>query len=164
MKLYRDCAEQKPRNRALVAYSTMWNSTRILADALADGLRSRGVDVAVTDLAVSDRSAVMTEVANSGIIAFGAPTMNNQMYPAMADALCYVKGLRPKNKIGFAFGSFGWSGEGAKQIAAELEAMGAEQPVAPIQVKYMPTPEELDAVRAAGVALADALAAKLAAK
>ena len=164
VKLYRDCAEQKPCNRALVAYSTMWNSTRILADALADGLRSRGVDVAVTDLAVSDRSAVMTEVANSGIIAFGAPTMNNQMYPAMADALCYVKGLRPKNKIGFAFGSFGWSGEGAKQIAAELEAMGAEQPVAPIQVKYMPTPEELDAVRAAGVALADALAAKLAAK
>ena len=162
--LYRDCAVQKPRNRALVAYSTMWNSTRILADALADGIRSRGVEVVVTDLNVSDRSAVMTEVANSGIIAFGAPTMNNQMYPAMADVLNYVKGLRPKNKIGFAFGSFGWSGEGAKQIAAELEAMGAEQPVAPIQAKYMPAAPELDAIRAAGVALADALAAKLAAK
>ena len=162
VELYRDCALQKYRKRAFVAFSTMWNSTRILADAFADGVRSKGVEVAVTDLAVSDRSAVMTEVANSSLIAFGAPTMNNQMYPAMADVLCYVKGLRPKNKLGFAFGSYGWSGEGAKQIAAELEAMGVEQPVAPIQVKYMPTPEELDAVRQAGATLADALLAKLA--
>ena len=162
VELYRDCALQKYRKRAFVAYSTMWGSTRILADALADGIRERGIEVAVTDLAVSDRSAVMTEVANSGIIAFGAPTMNNQMYPAMADALCYVKGLRPKNKLGFAFGSYGWSGEGAKQIAAELEAMGVEQSVAPIQAKYMPTEAELDAVRQAGVTLADALLAKLA--
>ena len=162
VELYRDCALQKCRKRAFVAYSTMWGSTRILADALADGIRERGIEVAVTDLNVSDRSAVMTEVANSGIIAFGAPTMNNQMYPAMADVLCYVKGLRPKNKLGFAFGSYGWSGEGAKQIAAELEAMGVEQPVAPIQAKYMPTEAELDAIRQAGVTLADALVAKLA--
>ena len=162
VELYRDCAVQKYRKRAFVAYSTMWGSTRILADAFADGVRSKGIEVAVTDLAVSDRSAVMTEVANSGIIAFGAPTMNNQMYPAMADVLCYVKGLRPKNKLGFAFGSYGWSGEGAKQIAAEFEAMGVEQPVAPIQAKYMPTPEELEAVRQAGATLAESLLAKLA--
>ena len=162
VELYRDCALQKFRKRAFVAYSTMWGATRLLADALADGIRSKGVEVAVTDLAVSDRSAVMTEVANSGIIAFGAPTMNNQMYPAMADVLCYVKGLRPRNKLGFAFGSYGWSGEGAKQIAAELEAMGVEQPVAPVQAKYLPTEAELDAARQAGVTLADALLAKLA--
>ena len=132
-----------------------------LADAIADGIRSRDVEVTVADLAVNDRSAIMTEVANSGIVAFGAPTMNNRMYPAMADVLCYVRGLRPQNKIGFAFGSFGWSGEGAKQIAAELEAMNMEQVVEPLQVKYMPTQEELDKARAAGVALADALLAKI---
>ena len=159
--LYRDCAEQKPRKHALVAYSTMWNSTRILADAIADGIRSRDVEVVVADLAVNDRSAIMTEVANSGIVAFGAPTMNNRMYPAMADVICYVRGLRPQNKLGFAFGSYGWSGEGAKQIAAELEAMGMEQIVEPLQVKYLPTPEELEKARAAGVALADALLAKI---
>lgn len=159
--LYRDCAEQKPRKHALVAYSTMWNSTRILADAIADGIRSRDIEVVVADLAVNDRSAIMTEVANSGIVAFGAPTMNNRMYPAMADVLCYVRGLRPQNKLGFAFGSYGWSGEGAKHIAAELEAMGMEQIVEPLQVKFMPTEEELEKARAAGVALADALLEKI---
>ena len=43
-----------------------------------------------------------------------------------------------------------------------LEAMGIEQPVAPIQAKYLPTEAELDAVRQAGITLADALLAKLA--
>lgn len=121
----------------------MWHSTERLAEALADGIRSAGVEVKVMDLHVNDRSAVMTEVANCGLMAFGAPTMNNQVFPDMADILCYVKGLRPKNKIGFAFGSYGWSGEGGKQIAAELTAMGAEQPCELFQVKYMPTAEDM---------------------
>lgn len=143
LDLYRDAAEQKPQKRAVIAYSTMWHATEKLANALAEGLRSAGIKVKVCDLDANDRSAVMTEVARSGIIAFGAPTMNNQVFPKMADVLNYVKGLRPRNKIGFAFGSYGWSGEGAKQISVELEAMGAEQPEALFQVKYMPSAEDV---------------------
>ncbi len=143
LDFYRKCAEQAPEVRAAVVYATMWHSTELLANAVADGIRSAGAEVKVMDLAVNDRSAVMTEVARSGLIAFGAPTMNNQMFPAMADVLTYIKGLRPKNKIGMAFGSCGWSGEGAKQIAAELTAMGFEQPCEMLQVKYMPTADEL---------------------
>lgn len=153
LKLYREAAEQKPRARALVAYATMWGSTRLLANALADGLRSSGIEVVVTDLAVNERSAIMTEAAASGIIAFGAPTMNNQVYPAIADVLNYLRGLRPKNKLAFAFGSYGWSGEGAKQIAAEFTAMKLEQPFEAVQVKYMPTEEDLRAFHERGAAL-----------
>lgn len=162
LDLYRDCAEQKPAPRALVAYSTMWHSTEKLANAIADGIRSTGVTVEVADLAVNDRSAITTEVARSGALAFGAPTMNNQMFPAMADVLTYIKGLRPKNKLGLAFGSFGWSGEGAKQIAAELEAMNIPQPVPMFQVKYMPTEADLEKAFESGAALGRALLASVA--
>ena len=157
LNLYRDAAEQKYRKRALVAFSTMWHSTEKLAFALAEGIRAAGVEVQLCDLEANDRSAVMTEVARSGLIAFGAPTMNNQMFPKMADVLNYVKGLRPKNKIGFAFGSYGWSGEGAKQIAAELEAMGAEQLEPLFQVKYMPSAEDLCKMTEIGKKLGAAL-------
>ena len=158
--IYRDAAEQKPCRRALVAYSTMWHATEKLARALAEGLISSGIEVAICDLEVNDRSAVMTEAARSGLIAFGAPTMNNQMFPKMADTLSYVKGLRPKNKIGFAFGAYGWSGEGGKQIAAELEAMGAEQPEPMFQVKYMPSRDDLLKMTEIGKRLGAALAAR----
>jgi len=154
---YRRYAEQKPQKRAVVVFSTMWHATEKLARAFADGVRSAQVEVEIIDLAVSERSEVMTAVARSGLVAFGAPTMNNQMFPAMADVLTYIKGLKPLNKIGFAFGSCGWSGEGAKQITAELEAMKFDLPIAFIQSKYMPTGEELQKAFDAGVELAEKL-------
>ena len=45
------------------------------------------------------------------------------MFPTVADFLCYMKGLRPLNKVGAAFGSYGWSGEAVKLVNTELEAM-----------------------------------------
>ena len=122
-----------------------------------DNFSTPGVEVKVCDLDANDRSAVMTEVARCGLMAFGAPTMNNQVFPKMADVLTYIKGLRPKNKIGFAFGAYGWSGEGGKQIAAELEALGAEQPEGVFQVKYMPTDEDLNKIIEIGKKLGTAL-------
>jgi flavorubredoxin len=154
---YRRYAEQKPQARAVVIFCTMWHATEELAKAFAEGVRAAGVTVKLIDLAVSERSAVMTEVAQSGLAAFGAPTMNNQMFPAMADILTYIRGLKPQNKIGFAFGSCGWSGEGAKQISAELEAMKFDMPVPFIQSKYKPTDEELNKAFEAGNLLAEKL-------
>jgi flavorubredoxin len=158
LNLYKEVAEQKPVKKALVAYATMWHATEKLANTLADGIRSAGIEVTVADLASNDRSAIMTEVGLSSLICFGTPTMNNQMFPAVADALTYIKGLKPQNKIGFAFGAYGWSGEGAKNIAAEFTAMGFEQPVDLLQVKYMPSAEELEKIYNCGVMLGTLLA------
>ncbi|MCI5778645.1 MAG: FprA family A-type flavoprotein [Lentisphaeria bacterium] len=161
-RMYRELAEQKPQLRAAVVFCTMWHATEQLARAFADGVRAAGVEVDLIDLAVSERSEVMTAVASSGIVAFGAPTMNNQVYPAMADVLTYVRGLKPRNKLGFAFGSCGWSGEGAKFIASEFEAMGMEQPCPMLQSRYKPSREELNAAFAAGGALAESLKERVA--
>ena len=159
--LYRDCAEQNPRPKALVAYATMWNATKCCAEAFADGVRSQGVEVELADLNVCDRSDIMTRASLSGIIALGAPTMNNQVFPLMTDVLNYLKGLRIKNKLGFAFGSCGWSGEGAKQIAAAFEEMKIEQPCPMKQVKYMPTEADLQEFFNTGAALAEQLLEKI---
>ena len=159
--LYRDCAEQNPRPKALVAYATMWNATKCCAEAFADGVRSKGVEVELADLNVCDRSDIMTRASLSGIIALGAPTMNNQVFPLMTDVLNYLKGLRIKNKLGFAFGSCGWSGEGAKQIAAAFEEMKIEQPCPMKQVKYMPTEADLQEFFNTGAALAEQLLEKI---
>ena len=159
-EMYRNLAAQKPACRATVVFATMWHSTEKLARAFADGVRAAGVEVNIIDLAVSERSEVMTAVAQSGLIAFGAPTMNNQVFPAMADVLTYVKGLKPQHKLGFAFGSCGWSGEGAKFIAAELEAMKFELPCPMLQARYMPTEAELKTAFESGNTLAAMLKEK----
>ena len=61
----------------------------------------------------------------------------------MADVLTYLKGLRPQNLIGAAFGSYGWSGESPQQIADILTEMKVELVAEPLKVKYVPHGDDL---------------------
>ena len=142
---YRKWALQEEKDRAMVVYDSMWGSTGAMADAIADGFRSAGFPVDVYNLQACDRSEVMTAVMDARIIAMGSPTMNNQLYPTLADVVTYMKGLKPKNMTGIAFGSFGWSGEAAKNLHAAMTDMGFTMPLAaPLAVKYVPGREDLE--------------------
>ena len=143
MEYYRKWASQVPEKRAVVVYSTMWHSTEKMAVAIADGIRSAGVGVKLMSLEACTRSDVAAEVMCAGALVVGSPTLNNQMYPAVADMLCYLKGLRPKNVLAAGFGSFGWSGEAVAQIYEQFAAMKLESAAEGLKIKYVPTDADL---------------------
>jgi flavorubredoxin len=99
-------------------------------------------------------SDIITEVLDAGLLLFGSPTLNNQMFPTVALFLNYLKGLAPKNKAAAAFGSFGWSGQAVGLITKELEAMKLKVVHEGFKVKYIPEAAELAAARALGEKLA----------
>jgi flavorubredoxin len=92
---------------------------------------------------VFHRSDVAYEVLDAGALIAGSSTLNNNMLPAMADVLTYLKGLKPKNLIGAAFGSYGWSGEAAVQVNEFLSEMKVNIVAEPIRAKYVPDEEVL---------------------
>lgn len=143
LKRYQEFAEQKPTMKAVVVYDTMWHSTEELAGAITQGLQEEGVSVHLLGLKQNHHSAVMTEVMDAGAVVVGSPTHNNGILPYMAAMLQYMKGLKPKNKIGGAFGSFGWSGESTKILTDWMEGMGIEMPQDPLRFKNAPTHEML---------------------
>ncbi|MBU1741636.1 MAG: flavodoxin domain-containing protein, partial [Proteobacteria bacterium] len=118
---YDSWSRQKTKPKALVIYDTMWHSTETMAKAIAGGIVEQGVSVKLMNLAVNNRSDVMTEVLDAQALVFGSATLNNQMLPRVADVLTYIKGLKPAGRIGAAFGSYGWSGEAVKHIEAQME-------------------------------------------
>lgn len=158
---YKNWSNQEFKKRALVFYSTMWSSTEKLARSLADGLSSQGIPVEVANVEITDRSDIITKITESGLVATGVSTINNEMYPEMADIMTYVRGLKPQNHIGFAFGSYGWSGEGAKQVHEDFTKQGFEMPLEPYCVKYVPTSEELIEIYNIGVELGQKMLEKL---
>lgn len=160
LELYKKWASQVPENRAVVVYSTMWHSTEKMATAIADGLRSAGTQVKVMSLEANTRSDVATEILCAGALVVGSPTINNQMYPAVADVLCYLKGLRPKNLLGAAFGSFGWSGEAVAQINEQFAAMMLELAAEGLKLKYVPSDADLEKCFGYGAAIGAVLAEK----
>ncbi|MFW5837344.1 MAG: FprA family A-type flavoprotein [Desulfovibrionaceae bacterium] len=161
LNIYREFAEQKPQNRAVVFFDTMWHSTEKMALAVADGLVEQGVSAKVMSVKANHHSEIMTEVFSAGVVAVGSPTHNNGILPGVADALTYMKGLRPQNKIGGAFGSFGWSGECVKILNQWLEDMKFEIPEKGVKWKNAPTHEAFQQCYDLGKAMGQALGAKL---
>jgi flavorubredoxin len=140
---YKNWALQEYSNKAIIIYDTMWHSTAHMANAIADGLKSSGADVRVIPLSSEDRSFAATEILDASALIVGSPTLNNNIFPTVADVMTYLKGLRPKNLIGAAFGSYGWGGESIKHLSGILEDMGVELVAEGLKVKYVPKHEDL---------------------
>ncbi|MGO8822609.1 MAG: FprA family A-type flavoprotein [Desulfomonilaceae bacterium] len=161
VEAYDKWSKQGCKRKALIIYDTMWHSTEMMAKAIADGLIESGISIKLMNLAVDHRSDVITEMIDSKAVILGSPTLNNGMLPRMADMLCYMKGLRPINKFGAAFGSYGWSGEAVKQIVKSLEDMKMKLFGAGINLQFVPDHEGLkkcvDLGREMGAAIKDAV-------
>jgi flavorubredoxin len=153
-------AEQKPTLKAIVVFDTMWHSTAKMAEAIAEGLIAGGAHPKLMPLKSNHRSTVATEILDAGALLVGSPTINNNMYPSVADLLTYLKGLRPQNLIGAAFGSYGWSGEAVGQVRDILQAMNVEL-VEGLRVKYVPGTDVLNQCYELGQSVAEKLKAKV---
>ncbi|MEK6714938.1 MAG: flavodoxin domain-containing protein [Candidatus Omnitrophota bacterium] len=129
--------------KAVIIYETMWQSTAKMAYEIAAGLISSGVETAVFDIALSDRTEVIKQMFNAKGFIFGSSTHDNDMLPVMAGFLKFLKGLKPKNRRAAVFGSYGWAGGAVKNIEELLKESGIEVSVPSISVKYRPDKNEL---------------------
>ncbi len=157
---YVEWAKQEPRRRALIVYDTMWHSTETMAETIAEALWEEGVPTTTRKLRQCHRSDIMTEVMDAGAILVGSPTLNNGIFPTISDMLTYMKGLKPLNKIGAAFGSYGWSGEAVKLINEQLEAMKFQVVHPGLRTQYVPDDSAKEACRELAKKVAEALPAE----
>lgn len=135
--------------RVALLYDTMWHATEKMTRAIAEGVAEEGVECRVLKLSSTPRAQAVYEVLESGAFLIGSPTLNNGIFPTVAATLTYLKGLRPKNRVAGAYGSCGWAGGAVKQIDAELRGLDLEV-LDPVEVRYMPTDEELGICRDLG--------------
>ena len=161
---YKHYANPVWKKRAVIIFDTMWQSTAKMAEAIGEGLHEANVPYRIQPLKQNHHSAVMTELADCGAVFVGSPTHNNGILPGVADMLTYMKGLRPQKKIGAAFGSFGWSGEGARIVHEWLASMGFDMPVEAVTCKYLPQAAALEQCFTMGKTVGEMLAGKCAAE
>jgi anaerobic nitric oxide reductase flavorubredoxin len=139
--------------RVALFYDTMWHSTERMTMAIEDGVAQEGVECAVFRLSANPRSELARQVLESRAFLVGSPTLNNTMFPTVGEFLTYIKGLRPKNRIAGAYGSYGWGGGATKQVDAELRALGLDV-LDPLDVRYMPNFDDLEACHELGQTIA----------
>jgi len=137
---YLQWADAYAENQVTIVYDTMWNSTRLMAEAIARGIcaAAPGMTVKLFNAAKEDKNDILTEIFHSRALMVGSPTINNGYSYAIAGLMEMVKGLKLKKKTGAAFGSFGWSGEGTKLLSALLTEAGFALADDGIRLQWVP--------------------------
>ncbi|HLB70616.1 MAG: FprA family A-type flavoprotein [Candidatus Methanoperedens sp.] len=125
------------KQKVLVIYDTMWNSTEIMAGEILRGVADSGIEVMLLHLRRNDWSEIVKEVLEARAILIGSPTLNNGIFPTVGGFLTYLLGLRPKNKIWATFGSYGWAGGAVRAVNDRLKSSGYE-PAESLEVNFRP--------------------------
>jgi flavorubredoxin len=160
MEEYKKWSNYETEDRALIVYDTMWGSTEKMAYNLQEGLIESGIPVTMRNLNNTHISTIMTDVLYSKAILIGSPTLNNGILPSVGGFLTYLKGLRPKNRIGFSFGSFGWGGQAVGEINKILTDLRWDLPLEGIKLKYIPDEDELASMKETGKKLGEQILEK----
>ena len=152
---YKKWANYEPEKKALIVYDSMWGSTEKLAYSLFEGIEESGIPVTIRNLNDTHISDIITEVLTSKVICLGSPTLNNGMMPTMGGFLTYLKGLRPRNKTGFVFGSYGWGGQAVKEIEKTIEPLSWQYPEDSVNINYIPEEKDLENMKKIGKKLGE---------
>jgi flavorubredoxin len=142
LQMYLDMAGGKADLSASIIYDTMWHTTGQMTLPIMQGIKDEGVECKVIKLRATPMSVAIKEFWKSRGCLIGTPTLNNIMYPTIAEFLTHLRGLRPKNRIVGAFGSYGWGGGAVKESYEEFKKMGLEIFEPGLQVLYKPSFED----------------------
>lgn len=138
-RMYLDIANGKANLSVAIVYDTMWQSTEKMIVPITEGILAEGVGVKVIKLRATPMSVAIREFWKARGALIGSPTLNNITYPSVAEFLTHLRGLRPKNRLVGAFGSYGWGGGAVKEIYEDFKRMGLDAVEPGLQILYRPS-------------------------
>ncbi len=139
---YLDYSSFKCDNKVVIIFDTIWNNTEKIANQLAVGLASTGLEVKVFRAGIHRPSLIMSEILDAKAVLIGTSNFNNSMLGTVADILERIYALKPKNKVGMAFGSYGWNKVHLKRVEDRLEEAGIKLIEKSIYTNFKPTKDE----------------------
>jgi flavodoxin I len=141
--------------KILVLYYSQTGNTEKMAKAVVDGIKTvQGVE---TELNYYVPPEALSEF---NAIIIGIPTYHHDMpvgFKTFFEEVA-VKNINLKDKVGAAFGSYGWSGEAPKlsiEIMKNKFGMNITEP--PLLTKYAPDEAALEKCRTLGKRIAENL-------
>ena len=152
---YVSWAKNEVKPKIVIVYETMWGSTEKMAKKIAEGVADSGVSVKLFDVNQTDRTTVIKEMLDAKGYIIGSSTHDNDLLINIAGFLEFLKGLRPKNRIGCSFGSYGWAGGATGSIEGYLKKAGVEIAQQAIVARFAPDKDELKKCYEYGKSFAD---------
>jgi flavorubredoxin len=150
---YKKWSNGETKQKAIIIYVTMWNSTEKMTKTIEDTLMSEGIEVAKYHLPVSDIGEVAKDLVDSRAIILGTPTVLAAAHPLGMYAAYLAKVLRPPAKFAVVLSSYGWGGGAIKHIQETLGPTKMEI-VGALEINGPPTEADLNKIVEFGTTLA----------
>ncbi|KAJ3433281.1 diflavin flavoprotein a 2-related [Anaeramoeba flamelloides] len=136
--LYQNWAKiEKLKDKIVLVYISAYGGTAEMARYIQKGIESVGdVELVTFDMETATKKQVFEEFEDAKGIIIGTPTMVGDALPQIWDiALGLNPVLHGKKRYGAAFGTYGWSGEGVRNIDIRLVQCKLILPLNPLRVK-----------------------------
>ena len=142
LERYRAWVADEPENLTVIPYVSMHDSTRKMAERLAEMLETRGVPTELINLGDHNMGALAMALVDAATVVFASPTVLGGAHPAAASAAFHVNMLRPRVKHASVVGSFGWSTMIQDQMVELMPDLDLEF-LDPVVVRGRARPEHL---------------------
>ena len=123
-KKYAEEALLKPPQKfVFIPYVSAYGKTGQVAAAIKDGILEVAPEIIVDVLDIENTTIgeLDEKIGRSEAIVVGCPTINQNILLPIYKLFALISPIRDKDKIGAAFGSFGWSGEANRLISSNLK-------------------------------------------
>jgi len=137
--------------KLVIIYGTGFGNTGIMAKAIEEGAKSAGLEVLLKKV----EEAKPEDVEKADAIVIGLATYKGAGMPTVIKYVESLGKLELKNRVGTAFGSYGWSGEGPIAIANKLKGYGLNVIEPPLRIKRIPEADGIEECRKLGKKIAD---------
>lgn len=142
------------KDRVFVGYVSAYGYTRMLAEKIAEGVRSEGLTADLCDVEKMGIGEIAAHVEKASGLLFGSPTINQNALPPVYNCFAALTPLRDRGKLAGAFGSYGWSGEAKDVLEANIHAAKLDFVGESCFVKFKPSEGEQQAAYDYGVRFA----------
>lgn len=128
----------------VIAYVSAYGYTKKLAEKIEEGIRACGeIEVVAYDLEKIDKEKVIEACLYAEGILLGTPTILQDALKPIWDLTTEMFIQTHRDKLAGSFGSYGWSGEGCKNISERLKQLRMKV-VDPFTVRFNPSANQLE--------------------
>lgn len=138
------------KDKVSIFYLSAYGNTKKMAEKIAEGAKSEGVEVGLYDLEQLTHEEMHDKFLESKVVVLGSPTINRTMVKPMWDLFSNVDPMANRGTLAGVFGSYGWSGEGITMAENTLKSMNFKMPVETVKKKFFPDEATLEACVEAG--------------
>lgn len=134
-----------------IIYASGQGRTRLMAESIAEGAKTvSGIEILLKEVTY----AVPDDVKDADAILLGGSTYNHKLIESMNSYMDSLDKLDLKGKLGLAFGSYGWSGEGVTTMVNRMNSLGINLIEPGISIKQIPNEKVIKEFFMLGVKIA----------